>query len=217
MTWRRHFFYRKESWRTTWKFKLALLGLLALLTVLSRVFFAKPVAESLVCAEHAPPSDALLLENFDPFYLLFERATALRSAGVASRIFVPTSAAGEEDLNTSVSKGFVDVMSRIARIPDTVVIPIHLKEPISLNAAKEIRDFLIAEHIKSVIVLSPGFRSRRSELVYGTVLRPAGIAVGCVPVFGQSSPGNWTDTWHGVQEVVEQFSKLQYYRFFVLR
>jgi hypothetical protein len=217
VTWHRHFFYRKESWRTTWKFKVSLLGLIALVTILSRVFLAKPVAESLICAEHAPPSDALLLENFDPDYLLFERARALRNAGVSSRIVVPASVGLEEDVNSSVAKGFVDVMSRIARIPDTEVIPFHPKEPISLNAAREIRDFLIERHIKSVIVVSPGFRSRRSELVYGTVLRPAGIAVGCIPVFGGRLPGNWTDTWHGVQEVAEQFAKLQYYRFHVLR
>jgi hypothetical protein len=43
-----------------------------------------------------------------------------------------------------------------------------------------------------------------------------GIKVHCVPVFGQKSPANWTKTWHGIQDVTEQFLKLQYYRFYVL-
>jgi hypothetical protein len=27
---------------------------------------------------------------------------------------------------------------------------------------------------------------------------------------------NWTQTWHGIQDVVEQWLKLQYYRLWVL-
>jgi hypothetical protein len=37
-----------------------------------------------------------------------------------------------------------------------------------------------------------------------------------VPVFGVNTPKNWTQTWHGIQGVTEQWLKLQYYRFYVL-
>jgi hypothetical protein len=84
-----------------------------------------------------------------------------------------------------------------------------------LNAAREIRSFLKRQDIHSVTVVSPAFRSRRSQLVYDRVFRPAGIAVGCVPVFG-TSPQNWTQTWHGIQDFLEQFVKLAYYRLYVL-
>jgi hypothetical protein len=214
--WHHHFFYRKESWKTTWKLKLSVLVLIVLGLVLVRTFLSTRLVQSLVCAEGSPHSDALLLENFDPDYLVFERAETLRRSGVASRVFVPA-AIGPHGEGASVHKGFVDVMARIARLPNVEVIPINEVEPISLNAAKQIRDFLLRERIKSVVVVSPGFRSRRSELVYGAVLLPAGIEVGCVPVFGAGAPGNWTETWHGIQAVTEQFAKLQYYRFFVLR
>ena len=60
------------------------------------------------------------------------------------------------------------------------------------------------------------FRSRRSFLIYSTVFRDAGIVTSCVPVFGRTTTENWMRTWHGIQEVVEQYGKLQYYRFFVL-
>jgi hypothetical protein len=216
VTWHSHFFYRKESWKTTWKLKLSIVALAVLGFAFTRAFLADRMARSLVCAEDATPSDALLLENFDPDYLVFERAEALRRTGVASRVFVPTEL-GNVDEAYSVHKGFVDVMARIARLPDIEIIPIQEREPISLNAAKEIRDFLVRKQIKSVVVVTPGFRSRRSKLVYDTVLEPAGIVVGCVPVFGTKTSGTWTETWHGIQEVAEQFSKLQYYRFFVLR
>lgn len=216
MTWHRHLFYRKESWKTTWKLKLSVVALVVLGVAASRVFLAERFAQGLVCVEHTPPSDALLLENFDPVYLVFERAQALRESGIASRVFVPA-IIEDADISNSVGKGFVDVMSRIARLPETQIIRIYQEEPISLNAAKQIRDFLLKERVKSIVVVAPAFRSRRSELIYGTVLRPAGISVGCAPVFGTTAVENWPETWHGIQDVAEQFAKLQYYRFFVLR
>src|SRR5262249_33883626 len=82
--------------------------------------------------------------------------------------------------------------------------------------AYQIRDFLTTEHLRSVIVVTPGFRSKRSALVYHAVLDPVGIKVHCVPVFGQMTPAKWAKTWHGIQGVTEQFLKLQYYRFYVL-
>ena len=47
------------------------------------------VARSLVCDANAAPSDAILVENFDSDYLVFERAANLRRAGFAPRVLVP--------------------------------------------------------------------------------------------------------------------------------
>jgi len=118
---------------------------------------------------------------------------------------------------STVSKSIAEVMARLAGLQEIEFIPIQNIEPISLNAANHIRNFLTAQHLKSVIVLSPGFRSQRSALVYTTVLTPAGVTVGCVPVFGKETPQNWTETWHGIEDFALQFVKLQYYRFYVLR
>ena len=107
-------------------------------------------------------------------------------------------------------------MARVARLQDLELLPIQISEPVSLNAAYQIRDFLTREHLRSVIVVTDGFRSKRSSLIYHAVLDPAGIKVGCMPVFGQNTPKDWTKTWHGIEHVTEQFLKLQYYRFYVL-
>jgi len=40
--------------------------------------------------------------------------------------------------------------------------------------------------------------------------------VRCDPVFGRATPERWSNTWHGIQSVAEEFVKLQYYRFYVL-
>jgi len=216
-SWRRHFFYRKEVWKTTWKFKLAALVLIFLSLVAAKKILSQPFAQSLMCVETTTPSDALLLENFDSDYLVFERAESLRRAGVASRILVPLIGVGQADISNSYQLDFAKAMARVARLSDIEPIAVpNRDEPVSLNAAKQIRDFLLREKIRSIVVVAPGFRSRRSELIYETVFSPAGISVGCAPTRGTTTPKNWTSTWHGMQDVFEQFAKLQYYRFYAI-
>ncbi len=174
------------------------------------------LGHSLVHRDEIERSDALIIENFDPDYLLFEEARKLLSDGWGRRVLVPVQTSTNGDRPNAVSKGFVEVMARIARIPEPELIPVREAEPISLTVARQVQDKLVDEGIVSVIVLSPGFRSRRSFLVWSAVLEPAGIRVSVAPVFGERTPENWRDTWHGWQEVVLQWLKLLYYRLAVL-
>ena len=215
-TWLRHFVYRKESWHTTWKLRLGILLLGIGFIAATHNYWALHLAESLVCKAETPRSDALLLENFDPDYLVFERAEALQRAGVAPLAFIPT-ASGEEGGPNAVDRGVAELLARLTRLPKFEMLPIRVNEPISLNAAIQIRDEFVRRQVRSVIVVAPGFRSRRSALIYSTVLNPAGIRVSCDPVFGLATTSNWTHTTHGIQGVMEHFVKLQYYRFWVLR
>jgi hypothetical protein len=215
--WRQYFFYRKEVWKTTWKFKLAALVVIFLALAFAKRVLSERFAQNLMCVETTDPSDALLLENFDPDYLVFERAESLRRAGVASRVLVPLIGVSQEDLSNSYYLDFAKAMARVARLPyiEPIAVP-NREEPISLNAAKQIRDFLVREKIRSIVVVAPGFRSRRSAMIYETVFAPSGIRVGCAPTMGKTTPENWTNTWHGIENVAEQFVKLQYYRFYAI-
>jgi hypothetical protein len=107
-------------------------------------------------------------------------------------------------------------MARVARVQNLEIVPIQEIEPYSLNAARQIRDHLVRESVRSVLVVSPALRSKRSSLVYRSVLQPAGIQVHCLAMLGQHTPDNWTASWHGIQVVTEQFIKLQFYRFWVV-
>jgi len=216
-SWNRHLFYRRESWRTTWKLRISLLILVIVLVPATHRFWAPRVARSLVCDEQIQPSDAFLLENFDPDYLVFERTTTLQRSGVATKAFVPVVIDDDSGNPNLIQKGIADLMAGVSRIQSMEIIPIRETEPISLNAARQIRDVLVSRQVKSIIVVTPGFRSRRSMMVYSSVLAPVGITTHCAPVIGATTIDNWTETWHGVQGVVEQFIKLQYYRFWVLR
>ena len=74
-----------------------------------------------------------------------------------------------------------------------------------LNAIRDMQQFLEREHIQSVIVVTPLFRSRRSALVYEATFGRAGITVRCEPVQGAMGVSNWTRNWHGIQDVMEQW------------
>ena len=83
--WTRHFLYRTEHTRTTWKFRFAIVALVVIAVWLTRGWWSVTIARSLVCDRNGAPSDAILVENFDPDYLVFERAARLRRAGFAAR------------------------------------------------------------------------------------------------------------------------------------
>jgi hypothetical protein len=215
--WTRHFVYRTQCTRTTWKFRAALAMALLMVVWLARGWLSVTVARGVVCNGNRSASDAILVENFDPDYLLFERARELREAGLAARVLVPV----PRDENTSEWQGVAlattELLAKLARVGTIELIPIREVEPISLNAARDVLRFIERERIHSVLVVSPVFRSRRSALVYGSTLGQAGVVVNCEPVQGLIGVDNWGSTWHGIQNVVEQWGKLQYYRFYVLK
>jgi hypothetical protein len=214
--WTRHLFYRAEHIRTTWKLRLGLLAVGVVTIWLTSGWWTVAIARSLVCDASLAPSDAILVENFDPDYLLFERATQLRRAGLAARVLVPVHTDPSTQEPNDVALGIADVMARISRIGSIEVVPIREVEPITLNAARDVQRFLDREHIRSVVVVTQLFRSRRSALIYASTLGNAGIAVRCEPVQGSRGVDTWTRSWHGIQGVVEQWLKLQYYRVCVL-
>jgi len=214
--WRRQFFHTRTSVTSTWKFRVVTVIVLILMPTMTRGFWAPRLAGSLVCTGAPLPSDIMLVENFDSKYLVFERAAELEKMGFAPRALVPVPASNDPAIANPVFKGIAELMARQARMGTWEILPIQETEPISLNVAYQIRDQLAREHIRSMLIVTPGFRSRRTSLVYQSVLRDVGTQVSCVPVFGRADPEHWTDTWHSIQDVTQEFLKLQYYRFYVM-
>jgi len=215
--WRRLFWRTTVSVRTTWTFRLMLVAGLSLLLIMARGVWIPMVGRALVCDSSIRPSDAIMVDNFEVNYLIFERAEQLKSSGIASRVLVPTQASIESGEPNRVFAGIAEVMAGVARLPHPELIPVREIEPISLNAAYQIRDFLQRERLRSIVLVTPAFRSRRSALIYAAVLGPVGIRTSCVPVFGpQQGPDTWSRTLHGIQEVVEQHMKLLYYKLYVM-
>lgn len=213
-SWTRHVVYRTKRATLTWRFRLALLTVTLAAFWLTSNWWSPAIARSLVCDEGRAPADAALVENFDPEYLLFERAKQLRQTGAVSHVLVPVPLDG--DAPNAVTMAITRAMADLSRLGAFDVIPVRLVEPISLNAANDVRGFLVERSLRSVTVIAPLFRSRRSALVYRAALEPVGIRVQCQPVAGTRDATTWTRTWHGVQGVAEQWLKLQYYRLYVM-
>lgn len=215
-TWTRHFVYRSTQLRTTWRLRFGLLVLITIALRLTAGLWTSAIGRSLVCTGGAAKSDAILIENFESEYLLFERASRLLDAGLASRVLVPVPVDPGTTSVNDVAAGTTQLMARIAGLEAIEIVPIREVEPISLNAAIDVRHFVERTSIRSVIVVAPLFRSRRSAMVYSTVLRQAGVTVTCEAAPALHTVDTWTDSWHGVQDVTEQWIKLQYYRLYVL-
>jgi hypothetical protein len=215
-TWTSYFFYRAQAVKTTWLLRTTVPVVLIVAAALTRGYWIRTIADSLICERSAAtPVDALLIENFDVEYPLFEEAARLQQQG-APRILVPVPADPGRDTPNLVSARIVEVLAGVARLRNVEMIPVAESEPIVLNAAYGIRTFLTRERIRSVAVVVPAFRSRRSALVYSRVWGESGIAVACNPVLRNTQPYAWARTWHGRQQVGEQFAKLLYYHFYVL-
>lgn len=195
---------------------MALVAFVVAVSWLSRGWWTAAIARSLVCNADSAVSDAILIENFDPAYLVFEHARNLRQAGVAARVLVPVPSDAATSEPKAVELATAEMLANLSRLGPYEVVRIREAEPISLNAARDIQRYLEQAGLRSVTVVAPLFRSRRSALVYHATLGRAGIAVRCAPVEGVRSVATWSGSTHGVQEVAEQWIKLQYYKWYVL-
>jgi hypothetical protein len=214
--WTGYLITRKEVVKTTWIFKAASITALALLVYLLKPVWAHALAESLVCGQSGRVErvDAILIDD-ESNYLLFERARLFQESGLSSTVIAPVRVFADGSVST-VSAAMVDVLARLARVKHVTTVPVSNVEPISMNAALRIKRFVEENGVRSVMVVSPAFRSERSMMIYRAVLEPVGVLAHCAPVFGERSADNWTGTWHGMQDVALQFAKLQYYRWYVL-
>lgn len=159
----------------------------------------------------------IIIESLDSNYLLFEKARNLKRDGANARVLVPVAAAGNDpEKPGQVAQGIADVMIRVAHLDGVEIFPFRAIEPITLNLARQVCDYLRGGKARTVLILTSGFKSRRVHLIFSSVLSKAGIETYCLPVWGAHRPENWAETWHGIQEVFLQLVKLGYYRLWVL-
>jgi hypothetical protein len=202
---------RTKYWRA-----LVVLVLICIGFITTRKLWFRALGESLVCKESVAKSDAILIENLDDDYLLFERAASLIKEGLTRRVFVAVQEGHVRNLPNTVSLGFAKIMAQVAQIPEPEIIPIRISEPITLNTALQVQKRFTAHNILSVIIVTSGFRSRRTSIIWEEVMRKAGIKAFYCPVFGSRTPQNWHLTWHGRQQVLLEAMKLAYYRLIVM-
>jgi hypothetical protein len=214
--WSEYFIRRVERTRTTWLLRLIVLTAMASLLWMTSAWWTAAVGRSLVCESIPQRSDAILVDNFDPEYRLFERARELRGAGLAPRVLVPIPVDPDTQTSSEVARRVAEVMASVSHLGTIEIVPIRQVEPITLNAARDIGRFLRQHRLHSIIVVTPLFRSRRAALIYRAVLGADGVTLSCTPGASTRDIHTWPASWHGIQNVLEQWLKLQYYRLWVL-
>ena len=192
---------------------VVIVGVLA--ASLGRARLTHAFARTLVCDGTPAPAEAVIIDNFDNNFGVFRETAVLQRGASPRRIFVPVVESEDGD-SAMAAREVANVFARMAGLSHWDVIDGPDYEPISLNVAQRLRDALEGAHISSVVVVSAVFRSKRSEIIYRSVLGERGITVSCVPVLGGTRPENWTGSWHGIEDVTLQFAKLQYYRLWVM-
>lgn len=214
--WHQFIWRRKEVLRTTWVFRLVAGLVLVLAIVATHQRVLTGLGESLVHRGPVESCQAIVLEHYGSDYLVFEMARDLQRDGLAPRVIVPCQTFGGPTNLNAVSEGIIDVMTRVSRMRNPELVPLDAAEPYTLNTAQAMAEYMVEQGIQSVIVVSPLFRSRRSHLVYASVLEPLGIELFCVPSKSNDQPDDWWQSTHGIQDVGLEFGKLWYYRLFVL-
>ena len=215
MNWKHQCFVHTTVRKTSWRFRIAILCALSLLLIPTRSLWLGSIGTSLTHQDPPAPADLLVLEYYTPNYLLFETAHGLIKSGVSRNVLIPVETP-DPGVSNPVATEIARILASHARLADTIQVQVDHIEPITLNVARQVAKKIHAEGASSVILISPTFRSRRSLLVYRSVLEPMGINVQCIHPVESVGPRNWWHTLHGIQDVALELIKLQYYRFIVL-
>lgn len=216
--WKRRLAYCTIGYRPTWKLPLFVVILLLALGSATHSWWSPTVGWFLVSDSGMVNPDLILIDNLDTNYLLFEKARDLKLGGATALVLVPVVAGGNHpDEPNVVSQEITRVLLRLAQLESAEMIPITQEEPITLNTARQVGNYLLDTGVKKVLILTSGFKSKRIHLIFRKVLSEVGIETCCLPVWGTHRPENWTATWHGIQEVILQHVKLAYYRLWVLQ
>ena len=94
---------------------------------------------------------------------------------------------------------------------DFEIIVTHINHPITLVSAKGVLEKISKENIKSAILLSEGFHTRRSYLVYQHVGNPYHIKIYPSACFNSYNLDNWWRQEGGYRDFALESMKLVYY------
>jgi len=97
-----------------------------------------------------------------------------------------------------------------------IKIPITPKDPITLNLAYQVTDFVKAKNYKRILILSESPHSQRTKLAFKKAFNNSGIEVTTLPVELGITKFNWWKSDIGLSTTFSETIKLIYYRLFIL-
>ena len=94
---------------------------------------------------------------------------------------------------------------------DFRVIVTHIHEPITLTAARGAMETISKENVKSAVLVSAGFHTRRSYLIYQYVSNDYHIKIYPAASFNSYQLDHWWSQDGGLRDFCSEFVKLVYY------
>jgi hypothetical protein len=94
---------------------------------------------------------------------------------------------------------------------DFEIIVTRINNPVTLTSATGAMGVLSKENVKSAILLSQGFHTRRSYLVYQYLANPSQIKIFPSACFNKYQLGHWWLQEHAVRDFLSEVQKLAYY------
>ena len=144
-------------------------------------------------------------------------AINLLSSGRASCIIVVLHRPSENRKQFALDEGYSSLVKKRLKALGLdekqfmiVVTPVH--HPITLTEATVVLKTLSQEGVKNAFLLSNGFHTRRSFLVYQYVGRPLAINIIPLAYFNDFQLDNWWRHEEGLREFLSELFKLVYYQ-----
>jgi len=214
------FFVKKEVWRLRWRFRLAIILLLAVLLWLLRVPSLRFIS-SVLTAEYAGlPTEAIVIEA----WLAVSFDDAERVASIYDNQLIYVILNEENDLDTDfgfkLDREGVSINNLVqAGIEAQDIIIIITPKQADLpgqtsNHAHNLRTRLEQDGIQSYTLATVWYHSRRSCLIYRNVFAQTNakqVEIDCYPLPKEYGPDEW---WHyrtGMIDVAMESLKFVYY------
>ena len=144
------------------------------------------------------------------------RGIHLFSSGRVKRIVVVLHRIAELHRPYGLNGGYTDLVSRKLRDKglkdsDFKIVETPIRNPVTLTEARVVMDHLSREKVKSAILVSPGFHTRRSCLAYRFAGTPFQIEVFPDACFTEYEPDQWWKDYAGIRDFATETGKLAYY------
>lgn len=140
----------------------------------------------------------------------------LLSSGRVKRLVIVLQNTAQKDRPYGINGNYADLIRQKLgdlglKETEFKVLTVPIRHPITLNEAKVVLRGLSKEKVKSAILLSTGFHTRRSYLVYQNEGLPLQIKIFPYAYFPTYNLSNWRVKSSGIRDFEIEVAKLFYY------
>ncbi|HEX7956492.1 MAG TPA: YdcF family protein [Pyrinomonadaceae bacterium] len=190
---------------------------LALVALAAWAFAARAAAEALVVSEELARADALVvLAGSDAYVERAERAAELYRAGRAPRVYVTDDGqrggwSQELQRNPSFAERAVWELER-GGVPRASIEVLPPPVQSTHDEARLVRDCARRRGLRSLLLVTSGYHTRRALWTFRKEFGGDGVAVGVAAARQRPGPGGWWLSPRGWRVVAGEYVKMLYYR-----